>query len=621
MPNTEDHEVRVLKKAYDGLRIANENLHDVRRDIFRLTEAKDCIFPDASRPWHHLRHDRDVWDRQFENEDSSEWWSRARRSGLIDSEASIDQELQRLSVSKKNSEDVQGALRCCINKISRPHLRDLHILDVPNEILLKIFEFVEGFDYDSESYRWAMCRKYIQNCRLTCRRFCSVSSHMLIRLVRVDLRASSLSRLEEISRHPTISKGVRAVLVVLQSYNQMLSTHIENFVRYHVGKLEERVDLFERARLWEVAEMSEESGLAVAGKAGAVLASWRRLASPGGTNDAPGGTNDDEEDNVNRALLEATYEDYQRLYKEQESMRGRGAGTFAQVVGSSMARMPCARKLEFRDSDSGGLIGRSLIVSGGDVCGAIYRDMLEPTTGLETEDHGLEPLRYEVIPELLGALRCAGVWLDSIEIELAFLVDYQQLVPDPETREKLSSSMQQLRTFSFRCDGGIDEQDSDNINELLKPCLDTPSLRKLSLDLRSDSAEDNWAVHRLCRAVISRPRLNLTDIFLAGIALDLSDLVLFLKTLQPSLSRIDLHSVHLLNGTWAEALEALREKSYRFNRLDHLRGAEWDDLSDEELAKVFGPFEDGGYRHYGISQAERYVRKMTTCNPLLALET
>src|SRR4051794_38845346 len=79
-------------------------------------------------------------------------------------------------------------------EISGPLLKALHILDMPPEILIKIFRFLEHFQHDSPFPLWHAGTKDIQRCRLTCRLFCNLSSELLIRLVRVDHRASRLSR-------------------------------------------------------------------------------------------------------------------------------------------------------------------------------------------------------------------------------------------------------------------------------------------------------------------------------------------------------------------------------------------------------------------------------------------
>ncbi|KAM7196947.1 hypothetical protein V8F33_005829 [Rhypophila sp. PSN 637] len=105
-------------------------------------------------------------------------------------------------------------LRLCLNSLCRPFLRKLTILDLPNELLLEIFEWVEDFNINYRDTSRRLERRNprdindIRNCRLVCRRFNAVSSQLLVRIVRVALTERSLTRFEEISRHPVISKGV-----------------------------------------------------------------------------------------------------------------------------------------------------------------------------------------------------------------------------------------------------------------------------------------------------------------------------------------------------------------------------------------------------------------------------
>lgn len=55
----------------------------------------------------------------------------------------------------------------------------------------------------------------ISNLRLTCRRFANVAAEFLLPQVHVTLDQASLDRVDEISRHPTISRGVRIACVNL----------------------------------------------------------------------------------------------------------------------------------------------------------------------------------------------------------------------------------------------------------------------------------------------------------------------------------------------------------------------------------------------------------------------
>lgn len=430
-------------------------------------------------------------DAQAFGEDAEEWW--VHRSGLLASKAGVDRELEKLSASRKNLEDTLDALRCCINKISRPFLRGLRILDLPDEILHLIFEFVEDRDDDSEYSHKRNGGEDIKRCRLACRRFYGVASRMLVRLVRVDHRVSSLSRLDEISRHPIISKGVCAVRVVLHYYDSMLSTHIEKFIPYRAAELEQQLDVFEdmlsSGDLADMSDVPDETSCETARKAREVLAAWRRLT--------PAPSSDGEEDYVYRALLEQAYEKYQHLYEEQESLRK--SGKFAQIVGSY------ARKPEFRDSDSETLGGPALTTHRGDVCATIYQRIVEPMGGFHAIRQGLEPPPYQVISEVPGAVRSAGVWLEDIDIELLLPGDFQLLVSGPETREKLSPAVQQLRNFSFKCKAYTNEQDSSHPNEFLEPCLDTPSLERLNLDLNVEDAADDSEIGRVDEAITLRP--------------------------------------------------------------------------------------------------------------------
>ncbi|KFX96248.1 hypothetical protein V490_03443 [Pseudogymnoascus sp. VKM F-3557] len=616
MSDTEDR--KILRQAYDVLRTTDNLLQDVQRGISRLVTVKERFLPDTSES---LGREKNSRDRAFRGEDRDNWydwyngWIRRTGSRFFEvdsndyytfSEGKLDRELENLRVRRKYYEDVSSVVRLTAENISRPFVRRLRVWDLPGEILSKIFEFVESFDERFMDYPWDEGRRDIQNCRLTCRLFCSVSSSMLIRLLLVRCEDSSVSRLEEISRHPIISKGVRAVRVVLHSYNPTLYEHIEEFIHYHIENLAEQVHMFEATRRWEWEKIPEEVALEKLRKAKVVLDSWRRITSSA--------EKAHEIDSVHRGLVERTHEQYRRLYEEQESMGSHGK--FANIVGRAMARMPCARKLDFNDTEFLMMRGDVFNAPGGDICDAIYKEMLKPATGYSAKIHGLEQMPYHVVTEVPVAVRSAGVWLNDIDIKLSFVGGSQQLVTDLEAREKVSAAMQQVKTFSFKCSDSLDERDSDNLNKFLETCLDTPSLKKLKLDLRIDGEAEEWHVDIAGRFIASRPWRNLTDISIFQVSVDLSDLVSFLQSLPPSIECLWITDMHLRSGTWAEALEVLREKSYKIVHITSPRGAECDDLSQEELENVFGK------PNHNFSSAEQYIRKLRymTNNPLQSLK-
>jgi len=116
-----------------------------------------------------------------------------------------------------------------------PMLMQTPVLRLLDEILLEIFEHVTAayenkpntdtlacsssptweppFPNDSEGPAWS-----IMAARATCRRFCALSSHLLIRSLHFDMADSSLALLNNIASHPVFSKTVRALRVSIHEH-------------------------------------------------------------------------------------------------------------------------------------------------------------------------------------------------------------------------------------------------------------------------------------------------------------------------------------------------------------------------------------------------------------------
>ncbi|KAK4127247.1 hypothetical protein N657DRAFT_631104 [Parathielavia appendiculata] len=157
-----------------------------------------------------------------------------------------------MNTLKTDLEAIRSALRCEINGQSRPYLGNLKILDFPDEILLGIFELVE----------------------------CSDHPHLGYRPVRVGVNEPSLAPLKEISRHPTIGKGVRTVRLNLHLYNYSF-TDFDWFLSYHTAEVKKQVDLWNRAKLWKLwsTTMHEQPAAEMIANGRAVISTLRRLAS------------------------------------------------------------------------------------------------------------------------------------------------------------------------------------------------------------------------------------------------------------------------------------------------------------------------------------------------------
>jgi hypothetical protein len=542
--------------------------------------------------------------KEFEEE----WWENLNRSDLLNSAENLDRKLEALNASKTELEGTQSALRHIINTLSRPHLRNLNILDLPDEILLEIFEHVEDLKfhppYSELLYYVDEGREDIRNTRLVCRRFCNVNSQLLVRLVRVNPNKASLARLEEISRHPTIVKGVRVVRVVLHFYNSSFTDRY-NFVQHHADELEGQINMYEDSKMWELDKIPEQTALEMIAKGRAVLSTLDRLLS------AEDGGRCSKRDKNHRVRIADLHRKYLKLLEDQASLIE--GGQFARAVGCAMARMPGARRLDFGDAGFQSL-NRQLITEG-DIWGALYRLMLQPVTAYDARKNELELPSYQYIVRVTDAVRSAGALLDRIDIKLSTVGSPGGLVPVPDARTEFSSGMKQMKEFSFKFGGCLEEREPDDLKEFLSACVDTSSLRKLRLDMRGDAEGARIDVGKII-GLNSRPELM--DIFFGYVAMDLPWLVLFLERLPQSLRCIYLDDVRLLSGTWKEALDMLRKKRYDVVLLKRLRGAECDAMSPETYENIFGD-EDQTYR----SVAELYVgnrsRWTGSNNPLQAL--
>lgn len=96
-------------------------------------------------------------------------------------------------------EERRDNIRLAINEQLRPLLRPLTVLDLPDEVLMHIFDYVRGetgmHDLDFFDHRTGDV-KQVKNLRLTCRRFCDASSHLLMYYVKVEMTPQSIAYLK-----------------------------------------------------------------------------------------------------------------------------------------------------------------------------------------------------------------------------------------------------------------------------------------------------------------------------------------------------------------------------------------------------------------------------------------
>lgn len=135
----------------------------------------------------------------------------------------IMQSIADLEEVVKTFEDLQAEARHLFELRARSlRQREKSIMDLPTEVLLSIFKnFRPPIDFSTiplEGRNDEPDVETIKSIRLTCFRFCQISSHLLIGRLSVSPDMASLDRSERVSSHPEISRGELILSLDLKCY-------------------------------------------------------------------------------------------------------------------------------------------------------------------------------------------------------------------------------------------------------------------------------------------------------------------------------------------------------------------------------------------------------------------
>jgi len=358
-----------------------------------------------------------------------------------------------------------------------------------------------------------------------------------VRTVRLTFDEASLARLDEISRHPIISKGVRTIRIALHFYSRSFES-FEVFFAYYKKQLKlwaKRMGIFSALDPRDVSEQTA-----------------RELTA---------------EAEEPRDRIYHIHQRYMALLQKQQLLLE--TEQFYQAVASALGRMPCARGLCFDYRNQGCLRFRSEFVTKDNpeaILNQFDAIILEPYSGWEVKRYMSQAMlpvelpSYKFVPRMINALGESGTLLNSLSFCLNSTGKPGSIAPSPAIRSTFVSSLQQLRNFHFFYDNEIESTVTDfaGLTGLLSACLDTSSLQKVHLDISSEVPA--YRHINLGSVMGTRPRQNLTDVLFYGVEVDVSNYLSLLKRLPESLRSFSHGQVHLLNGSWKEPLDVLRDK-------------------------------------------------------------
>ncbi|KAI0555549.1 hypothetical protein F4679DRAFT_524331 [Xylaria curta] len=489
-------------------------------------------------------------------------------------------------------------------------MKPRRILDLPNELLIRIFEYVEGgttsidesYIFDAVPYNI----KEIQNLRLTCCRFHATSSHLLLPFVKVNITHRSLARLDEISRHPFISRGVRAIKLCLGPFYDSVITHdIRAFAAYQVSRLSPYIQIWDTFVDREIYGLTSTKIYQKAIKKAVALAeSWEKLAAQGvDTNCAE------------HLLILKAHAGYLQLYEDYEAL----SGSVVQTIASAMVRIPTATWIKVDDNPSSWSMGY-LRPEDLDQEDSLLDHLLLPTGWSDARKYMLGPPPFHLIGELLLSIQQLGISLKGLCIETPpptglFSTSNTAITPELGV---LCTVVKQLETISFRPRTNIWDQywterapeEWVDFIDFLIHLMRTRSLRKIDLNFDFIGPPPQLSMARL---LLSYTWPNLQDLYFNG-PFHFKELKAIVKSLGRTVKLQ--WCGYLMSGSWADVLDLLRERNAPCQQLGDgnanggIYGQECNRMSDILRQSVFR-------QNYLLeSKATRYIRGELPSNPV-----
>ncbi|CAJ2505719.1 Uu.00g131130.m01.CDS01 [Anthostomella pinea] len=475
-------------------------------------------------------------------------------------------------------------------EMSRPTLHRLNILDLPNELLVDIFEILES----AKNRAWRPKRRLhdspdIRHVRLTCRRFCNTSSHLLVSHVRVDLSVASLARLAEIASHPEIRKGVKVVSVQLSFWDARMANDLARFINHTTRNFPTKVfDILSGAPGSKISSLNISKKVQSHPHPDAV-----RVGSKSNT--------------YLQEVLRDTHEEYRQLHREQESLLRRNA--FERAVASAMARMPKACSLEVDDQDV--WLRRDRPKS----CGKepkriVHRNLIRPIRWAFSSQSGCPPMKLlHTLPIICHE---AGVHLKSLSIHVTRPESYAVLSSDQVALAKLSLATQHLEYLYFGEDrGGMHGLTSGHFYGSVAPISNYLTTVASGKNLRRVRLEHGHDLERSVALALVRclPWQNEPNVYMSRLCVHSSELAEFVNPLDKPM-KLHFGRVRLVCGSWADAFDMLRQKRLHWS-FDGLSGGEVDDLGGFDGSPPVSVTRNGR-----LGQAEKYIQGLVTLNPI-----
>lgn len=497
------------------------------------------------------------------------------------------------------------------------------LLDLPDELLLDIFTAVKVYKPGNKSAHqdFSSSSADIAAVRLVCRRLNSISSPFLVHYIRLKGRdPRSLQRLEAISQHNLLRKGVKIVRFEACGYVPTLANDVAKFARWAGGRVLERTDSYSQAFLRELKTETQKKDCdvdelirkhdevtEVRKRVKAVLETWNSVISPiedkdilfyeheilktsGKWHSTPDVKSHDKKQH-HIELLHAAHSLYRQRLEEQEKL---SQDVFLARFKKAISRMPRALHLEIQDlhHEPKTCLEATCCKNGGNIARVQDSDqfaglldigfLAEPTSRTDMED---DPMGNELGGlglTLPIVLQNAGCRLDCISVRTnADADDYYSLIRKTFSSGGFSvlndaisavglKSFTFLHRFELMSAHGTSpsRQDMEAFGNYIGTMTNSSRLERLRIQLHSGSTDASppqyhgLSIGRVVLSSVFQSRRTIKDVHLTNLPVYILELKEFSQALEDHSINLDyftLERLKLFEGTWPEVLKVLRE--------------------------------------------------------------
>ena len=442
----------------------------------------------------------------------------------------------------------------------------MHILHLPTDILLSIFDHLHNCENVQRHIRDDDKIKTIQSARVVCSLFNRLASPFLCPRLTVQLDQTSLERADMISRTPLIAAGVRTIYVVLHYCPKELA---EDLSRYKLQREEDLNSLSSTCAYDSVGCADDDRRFQKAIEDySAITSAWDEYIRQ------PDVASTDEDTLRYQEILRQCHEEYRQKHEEQ--FRLIMDGSFVKTLASAISRMRHCTTLYFVDEV--------------DFCYYLHRLADDPsrmsthpnelpllmTTPLDWEtieglEGGAELLAAKILSELPIAIHKAGATIPNIQVRcFPTANNYPMIRPghDPNNPAwlDLRSASQHLTEFFLYAneprisDRHLRPEEHSPIDQYFCAILSGQDIEDVHLHFHKENVDDGrlYPIGTIL-ATVNWPRLK--EFSISGVSLDQGKLENFFRKLDGArMERVYLSDVELLDGSWAGALDLLRER-------------------------------------------------------------